>query len=129
MYLIPIPALTDNYLRLLHDGKRALIVDPGDVGPQLSALQQHALPLEPILVTHPHADHTGGVDALRDVTGAKVHGTAAEDLPEHLPRPVSIGRELLANPFLHTRQATIMATARRFDAPAHDDTTLFAIRH
>ncbi len=129
MYLIPIPALTDNYLRLLHDGKRALVVHPGEAGPELRTLEQHALQLEPILVTHHHADHTGGVDALRDVTGARVLGSAAEYLPEHLPRPASIGRELIANPFLHTRQATIMATARRFDAPAHDDTPLFAIRH
>lgn len=126
MYLIPIPALTDNCLRLLHDGKRALVVDPGEAGPELRTLQQHALQLEPILVTHPHSDHTEGVDALRDVTGARVHGTAAEYLPEHNPRSASMGRELLANPFLRTRQATIMATARRFYAPVHDDTTLFA---
>ena len=129
MYLIPIPAFTDNYLRLLHDGKRAPVVDPGEAGPEPRTLEQHALQLEPILVTHPHEDHTGGVDALRDVTGAKVPGSAAEYLPEHNPRSASIGRDLLANPFLHTRQATIMATARRFDAPAHDDSTLFAIRH
>ena len=32
MYLIPIPAFNDNYLWLLHDGKRALVVDPGDAG-------------------------------------------------------------------------------------------------
>ncbi|MDP3799405.1 MAG: MBL fold metallo-hydrolase [Polaromonas sp.] len=129
MYLIPIPAFTDNYLRSLHDGKRALVVDPGEAGPEPRTLEQHALPLEPILVTHHHADHTGGVDALRDVTGARIPGTGAEYLPEHNPRSASIDRELLANPFLRTRQATIMATARRFDAPAHDDTTLFATRH
>lgn len=128
MYLIPIPALTDNYRRLLHDGKRALVVDPGEAGPELRTLQ-HTQQLEPILVTHHHADHTGGVDALRDTTGARTLGSAAEYLPGHLSWPASIGQELLAPPFLPTRQATIMATARRFDASAHDDTTLFAIRH
>jgi hydroxyacylglutathione hydrolase len=40
--------------------------------------------------------------------------------------PTSIAQELLINPFLRTRQATIMAAARRFDASAHDDSTLFA---
>ncbi|WP_309682917.1 hydroxyacylglutathione hydrolase C-terminal domain-containing protein [Polaromonas sp.] len=32
----------------------------------------------------------------------------------------------MVNPFLRTRQATIMATARRFDASARDDSTAFA---
>lgn len=82
MYLIPIPAFADNYLWLLHDGKRALVVDPGDAEPVLRALEQHALQLESILVTHHHADHTGGVAALRDACGAKVHGPATERIPQ-----------------------------------------------
>ncbi|MGH8857970.1 MAG: MBL fold metallo-hydrolase, partial [Polaromonas sp.] len=60
MFLIPIPAFADNYLWLLHDGKRALVVDPGDAGPVQRVLEQHALQLVSILVTHHHADHTGG---------------------------------------------------------------------
>jgi hydroxyacylglutathione hydrolase len=82
MYLIPIPAFADNYLWLLHDGQRALVVDPGDAKPVLLALKQHALALTSILVTHHHADHTGGVDALRQATGAKVFGPATERIPE-----------------------------------------------
>jgi hydroxyacylglutathione hydrolase len=82
MYLIPIPAFDDNYLWLLHDGKRALVVDPGDAGPVLRTLEQHALQLESILVTHHHADHTGGVDVLREATGAKVYGPATERIPQ-----------------------------------------------
>lgn len=246
MYLIPIPAFADNYLWLLHDGKRALVVDPGDAEPVLRALEQHALQLESILVTHHHADHTGGVDVLRQACGAKVYGPATERIPQpftplqggdmahalaldfqvldvpghtaghiayyapningkpllfcgdtlfscgcgrlfegtpaqmlasldklaalpgntvvcctheytlsnlrfalavepgnadlvayqarcmHLREggqptlPSSISQELLINPFLRTRQATIMAAARRFDASAHDDNTVFA---
>lgn len=250
MYLIPIPAFADNYLWLLHDGKRAVVVDPGDAEPVLRVLKQHALQLESILVTHHHADHIGGVDALREATGAKVFGPATEripgpftplqegakvhalgldfqvlDVPGHtaghiafysplcalggqtqpllfcgdtlfsggcgrlfegtpaqmlasldklaaLPDaclvcctheytlsnlrfalavepdntelaayqtrclrlrnddqptlPTSIAQELLINPFLRTRQATIIAAAHRFDASAHDDTTVFA---
>ena len=40
--------------------------------------------------------------------------------------PTSAAQELLVNPFLRTRQATIMAVARRVDASAHDDNTVFA---
>ena len=82
MYLIPIPAFTDNYLWLLHDGRRALVVDPGDAGPVLQALAQHGLALASILVTHHHPDHTGGVAALHEATGAPVYGPATESIPE-----------------------------------------------
>ncbi len=79
--LIPIPAFADNYLWMLHDGKRALVVDPGDAAPVMRVLEDKALQLESILVTHHHADHTGGVDALRDATGATVYGPASESIP------------------------------------------------
>ncbi len=82
MYLIPIPAFADNYLWLLHDGQHALVVDPGDAEPVLKTLKQHALQLTSILVTHHHADHTGGIDALREATGATVYGPATERIPE-----------------------------------------------
>jgi hydroxyacylglutathione hydrolase len=246
MYLIPIPAFADNYLWLLHDGQRALVVDPGDAKPVLLALKQHGLELASILVTHHHADHTGGVDALRQATGARVFGPATERIPEpftplrchdtvnvldmtfqvldvpghtsghiafytpdvngkpllfcgdtlfsggcgrlfegtpaqmlaslhklaalpgntqvcctheytlgnlrfalavepgnadlvayqaHCAQlreagqptlPTSIAQELLINPFLRTRQAAVIAAARRFDAAAHDETSVFA---
>jgi len=132
MYLIPIPALTDNYLGSLHDGKRALIVDPGDAGPVRRAPEQHALQLESILVTHHLADLTAGADALPGAAGA----AAFEGTPSQMHSashqgatrpalPMSVGRELPVDPFL-APQATIMAAARRFDASAHDDTTVFA---
>lgn len=81
MKLIPLPAFQDNYLWLLHDGRRALVVDPGDAKPVLDALQHHGLQLEAILVTHHHADHIGGLAAVRDATGAKVYGPARETIP------------------------------------------------
>ena len=81
MYLIPIPAFTDNYIWLLHDGKRALVVDPGDAGPVRRVLEEHALQLESILVTHHHFDHTGGVKELAEAFGAQVYGPATENIP------------------------------------------------
>lgn len=82
MKLIPLPAFQDNYLWLLHDGQRALVVDPGDDQPVRTFLERTGLQLEAILVTHHHPDHTGGVDALRDATGARVWGPARERIPQ-----------------------------------------------
>ena len=86
MKLIPLPAFQDNYLWVLHDGHRAVVVDPGDAQPVLDFLQRDGLQLEAILVTHHHPDHIGGVDALRDATGAKVYGPARETIPQPLQR-------------------------------------------
>jgi len=86
MQLIPLPAFSDNYIWLLHDAKHALVVDPGVAQPVLDALQQRGLQLDVILVTHHHGDHTEGVAALREATGAKVFGPARETMPEPLTR-------------------------------------------
>lgn len=86
MKLIPLPAFQDNYLWLLHDGHRAVVVDPGDAQPVLAFLQRNGLQLEAILVTHHHPDHIGGVDAVREATGARVYGPARERIPEPVTR-------------------------------------------
>ena len=108
MYLIPVSAFADNYLWLLHDGKRALVVDPGDAGPVLRALQASRLQLESILVTHHHADHTGGVDALRKATGATVYGPATERIPAPF-QPLREG----------DRVATLSLDFQVLDVPGH----------
>ncbi len=89
------PAFDDNYVWLLHDGQQALVVDPGDAAPVRQALQQVGLQLSAILVTHHHADHTGGVDALRNETGAAVYGPATERMPEPITR-LQAGQTLTA---------------------------------
>jgi hydroxyacylglutathione hydrolase len=86
MKLIPLPAFADNYIWMLHDGRRALVVDPGDPQPVLVALHTLGLALDAILVTHHHPDHTGGVKALREATGAPVFGPWLEPMPEPLTR-------------------------------------------
>ena len=60
----PIPAFKDNYLWLIHNGKDAIIVDPGDAVPVQACLNQYQLNLCSILLTHHHADHIGGVANL-----------------------------------------------------------------
>jgi hydroxyacylglutathione hydrolase len=82
----PIPAFTDNYIWALRDGQRALVVDPGESAGVLTWLKAEGVTLDTILITHHHADHTGGVAALREQTGAHVIGPVRENMPEPLQR-------------------------------------------
>ena len=82
MNLLALPAFNDNYIWLLHDGRDALVVDPGDSAPVISALTSLKLNLVGILVTHHHGDHVGGVDALRSLLKGEVFGPALENIPK-----------------------------------------------
>lgn len=82
MNLIAVPAFTDNYIWMLHDGSSALVVDPGDATPVLAALEAHALRLTGILVTHHHSDHVGGLAGLRPHLHGPVFGPARENIPK-----------------------------------------------
>jgi hydroxyacylglutathione hydrolase len=86
MNLIALPAFTDNYIWMIHDGTQAVVVDPGDARVVQQALQAHSLNLSAILLTHHHADHTGGVDELRQAWHCQVIGPAFEKMPEPLQR-------------------------------------------
>ncbi len=79
-----LPAFTDNYIWLLQDlsARRCAVVDPGDSAPVLAWLDAHpGWQLSDILVTHHHPDHTGGIDELKQRTGARVLGPALESIP------------------------------------------------
>lgn len=86
MFLSALPAFTDNYIWLLHDGVDAVVVDPGDSAPVLAALDKFALRLRAILVTHHHQDHVGGIDALRPRLDGLVFAPALETIPEPCTR-------------------------------------------
>jgi hydroxyacylglutathione hydrolase len=82
MNLLALPAFADNYIWMLHDGRQALVVDPGESAPVEHALDAHGLTLAGILVTHHHNDHVGGVDALRSRSSGPVWGPARENIPQ-----------------------------------------------
>ncbi|MBL8331373.1 MAG: hydroxyacylglutathione hydrolase [Rubrivivax sp.] len=81
MNVTALPAFTDNYIWMLQDGVGAAVVDPGDAAPVEEALDRQGLTLRAILVTHHHADHVGGIDALRPRLQGPVYGPAAEHIP------------------------------------------------
>jgi hydroxyacylglutathione hydrolase len=59
-----IPALRDNYIWMLHDGRSAAVVDPGVAEPVLRVLDEQRLELCAVLLTHLHYDHNLGVPEL-----------------------------------------------------------------
>jgi len=73
--------LSDNYGVLLHDAESGstACIDTGEAAATLAAIKATGWTLNEIWVTHHHADHTAGVLAVKDATGAKVIG----------PNPVS----------------------------------------
>lgn len=62
--IIPIPALSDNYIWLIVKGKEVVIVDPGESHPVIHFIDKHQLIPKAILLTHNHQDHTDGVYKL-----------------------------------------------------------------
>lgn len=76
--ILPIPAFLDNYIWLMTNGERAVVVDPGDPAPVIEHLKKLNLKLDTILITHHHNDHIGGVNELVARYGAAVYAPAKE---------------------------------------------------
>lgn len=59
-----IPVLSDNYVFVLHNGARAVVVDPAVAEPVADWLRCRGLQLVAVLHTHHHSDHIGGTAGL-----------------------------------------------------------------
>jgi hydroxyacylglutathione hydrolase len=75
-----IPALSDNYVYLLHEPRAGItaVVDPALAAPVLERLSARGWQLDWILSTHHHADHTGGNLELKQATGCRIAGPKAD---------------------------------------------------
>lgn len=72
-----LPALSDNYIFLLHDPKQnvAAVVDPAEAYPVLGRLEELGAKLVAIFNTHHHMDHVGGNrQLLQRFLDARVYG-------------------------------------------------------
>ncbi|MBD2136672.1 hydroxyacylglutathione hydrolase [Anabaena sp. FACHB-1237] len=66
MQIIRLPALSDNYVFLLHDSQEntVAVVDPAEVEPILHQIETMGADLVAIFNTHHHYDHVGGNEKL-----------------------------------------------------------------
>src|SRR6266513_2836437 len=90
--------LKDNFGVLLHDPESGATaaIDAPEAAPIEAALKATGWRLSDILVTHHHADHTGGIAALK-AREAQVENLLAARKPTI---PSTMGEEKAANPFL-----------------------------
>ncbi len=81
-----VPMLSDNYAWLLRDEATGFtaFVDPADADACLAAVEAAGDRLDMVLLTHHHADHVAGADAVRARYGCPVVGAAAD--ARRLPR-------------------------------------------
>jgi hydroxyacylglutathione hydrolase len=78
--IVRIPALSDNYIWLVHDpvSDETMVVDPAEATPVLAEAGRRGWRIGQIWNTHWHPDHTGGNAAIKEATGAIVSGPGAE---------------------------------------------------
>jgi hydroxyacylglutathione hydrolase len=81
--IIPVPAFSDNYIWLFHDGAsgETAVVDPGDAAPVLAEAGRRGWAISQVWNTHWHPDHTGGNLGVKEATGARISGPGAETIP------------------------------------------------
>ncbi len=80
----PLRAFSDNYIWVIDAPLapgRIAVVDPGDAAPVFAELHRSGASLAAILLTHHHADHIGGVEALLEAAPVPVLGPDDARIP------------------------------------------------
>ncbi len=102
LQILTLPCLSDNYAFLAHDPATGdtMAVDVPEAAPIIAALGQKGWVLSHVLLTHHHADHIQGLDALLAAAPARVIGAAADahrlpplDLAVREGDTITLGRE------------------------------------
>jgi hydroxyacylglutathione hydrolase len=97
-----IPAFTDNYIWMLHDGTNAVVVDPGESAPVQKALAEMKLRLSAIILTHLHYDHCWGVPELLERWPVPVYGPTLNDYDRTthppFPKPGTVPLDCVTHP-------------------------------
>lgn len=73
-----VPVLDDNYAYILQSGSDVAIVDAGDAGPVIEALEKMSLIPSLLFNTHHHGDHIAGNSALKEKYDVKIIAPAKD---------------------------------------------------
>ncbi len=86
--IVPVPCLSDNFAYLVRDGEAprasgggggaTAVVDLPEAAPILAALEARGWGLDEAWITHHHADHVQGLDAVRAAHDVAVTGAEAD---------------------------------------------------
>lgn len=91
--IVRIPALSDNYVWLVHDPEsgETMVVDPAVSDAVLAEADARGWEISAIWNTHWHPDHTGGNAAIKEATGCEV--IAPADEADRIPTADRLVRE------------------------------------
>lgn len=102
LHVHAIPAFSDNYIWLMHDGRNAAVIDPGAAEPVEETLARMGLSLCAILLTHLHYDHCWGVPGLLQRRAVPVYGPILNDYDRAthppFPKPGTVPLDCVTHP-------------------------------
>jgi hydroxyacylglutathione hydrolase len=92
-----VPALTDNYVWLIHDSEsgETAAVDPSVAEPVLDAAAARGWHLTQVLNTHWHPDHTGGNQGIQAATGSPITAPAEAERVSKIDHVVKEGDRVM----------------------------------
>ena len=109
---------TNCYIVWAEDSNRCAVIDPGDEADRiLKNMEDRALTLDAIMLTHGHFDHVGAVKTLCEKTGCKVYMNIKELA---LPQQLTGGKLCYTDPYGDTVTAGGL-TFHVLETPGHSE--------